>query len=217
MNKNRLFLTACILLLSSHCLHAQCWIMTVDRGNYFSEIKDLSTAKDRILVQVGDKDRTKTIRKEDVVLVEYFEDGLDIIKKDMILATDPVAFDGDYSSFLAKGKRVYVPITSTNYRNQWGSKRLREMIMLDGYWKLAGCEEEADFILHYSFSDKGHDHARLIFSDRFGKDILVSKKDKASGWFAIQVAEESAEDLYRKFIKKGVQVGNYKAFGIKKK
>ena len=53
MNKNRLFLTACILLLSSHCLHAQCWIMTVDRGNYFSEIKDLSTAKDRILVQVG--------------------------------------------------------------------------------------------------------------------------------------------------------------------
>ena len=52
-------------MLSSHCLHAQCWIMTVDRGNYFSEIKDLNTAKDSIntslqpgsiaIVKVGEK------------------------------------------------------------------------------------------------------------------------------------------------------------------
>ena len=200
----------CIWLCYSQSMSAQCFITTVDGKMYFSEMKELSTAKDRIVVKSGDLD--VTIRKTDIMLVEYMENGIEIVQEDKIKAIAPIAFDGDIAAFIAEGKKVYVPMASSSIRNRWGAKRLRELIIDDSYWKLVGCEDEAEFILNYSFSDEGHDHARLIFSDRTGKKILTSKKVGASGWFPTKVGIESAEDLYKKYITKGIMKGVYKGF-----
>lgn len=203
-----LFCSICVYLFSTQLTYSQAFVYTVDGKMYFTEAKDFN--KDRITVEIG-QDITKLIPKSEIVLIEFLEDeGMDILQKDKIVHVDPPKYNGDLQSFIAKGKRVYIPVSSTKVANRWGGKILRELLINDGYWKLVGCEEEADFILRYSFSDKGHDNARLIIYDRMDNVIAKSPSVDASYLWASRAGVKSGEKLYKRYIKKGIEKGGYK-------
>lgn len=172
---------------------------------YFTEAKNL----ERDMISIESSGYTKLIPKSEIVLIEYMEDGIDILQRDKLVITEPKAYEGDAESFFAKGKKVYVPLSSTSLKNRWGAKRLRELLLADGFWKMVGCAEEADFILTYRFSDSGHDHANLFIYDRTDELLFESPRVGASDWVPVHAGEESAEKLYKKYIKKGFQKGKY--------
>lgn len=203
-----IFCSIWVLLLSTQLAYSQAFVYTVDGMMYFTEAENLN--KDRISVEI-DRNVTKSIPKSDIVLIEYLEDdGMDILQKDKIVAVEPVKYNGDLQSFIAKGKKVYIPVSSTSVANRWGGKILRELLLKDGYWKLVGCEDEADFILRYIYSDEGRDHAVLVIYDRMDNVVAKSPKEGASYMWASRAGEKSGEKLYKKYIQKGILKGEFK-------
>lgn len=187
-------------------LHSQGFVYTTDGKMYFSESKDWDT--DIINVNVGDY--TKHISKSDIVLIEHMENGIMFFQKEKLHPVEPKAYDGDYVSFLAKGRKVYVPLASTTITVRWGAKRLRELLVEDGYWTVVGCPEEADFILTYKFSEEGRDHAYLLIYDRMDESVLKSPKVSAKDFIPAHAGIESAEKLFKRYIKEDLQAGKYK-------
>lgn len=194
-----------ICFLCPYLLYSQGFVYTTDGKMYFTEARSI---KD--VISVESEGYSKMIPKSDIVLIEYMEGGIDILQKDKLKVTEPKAFEGNFETFLAKGQKVYVPVSSTSLRNRWGAKCLRELLIADSFWQMVGCAEEADFILMYKFNDSGHDHANLFIYDRTDKEVLVTPKVSASDWIPIHAGEESAEKLYKKYIKKGIQKGSIK-------
>ena len=123
-----------------------------------------------------------------------------------------VAYDGNLSDFIKQGKKIYIPMASFTVQQRYGAKKLRELLMEDGYWTIVGCEDEVDFILEYVFDDRGKDHAYLLFSDRFHKEIMYSHSVSADWFVPTRTAEESAEELYEKHIVKGIKNGKLKKY-----
>jgi len=147
-----------ILLFSMLTLNAfgqYDFIQTVDGNQYWLDIE----TEDFDEIAVPDGRRTRRIPKSDIVLIEYMEDGLKILQKDKLKKVEPVAFSDNVEEFVKQGKRVYIPLASFIIQQRYGARKLRDLLMEDGYWKVVGCEEEADFILEYVFDDKGKDHA----------------------------------------------------------
>lgn len=182
------------------------FIRTVDGKNYWvnlnaSKIEDI----DEIPIEEGR--RIIRISKSDILLIEFMEEGLKILQPEKLHKVDPAIFNDDLDSFLAKGKRVYVPLASSSVQQRWGAKRLRELIMEDKYWQVVGCEDEADFILEYVFDDKGSDHAYLLFSDRRGTNIMSTQSLSASDWVPVHAGEESAEKLYKRAVRRCIGIG----------
>lgn len=196
-----------LLIVSVLCgstLYAQGFIYTTDGKMYFTEVKNLD--KDFVNVNIGDYN--KLIPKSEIVLVEYMEDGIEIFQKEKIDSIEPHAFDGNYAKFLAQGQKVYVPVASTTIAVRWGAKRLRELLLAEGYWKLVGCAEEADFILTYKFNEDGRDHAYLFIYDRNDEAILQSPRVGAKDFVPAHAGEESAEKLYKRFLVNGLHKGD---------
>ena len=77
----------CFMVFSTQSMQAQCFITTENGRMYFSEMKNLIAAKDRIVVNSGNLD--VNIRMRDFMLVEYLENGIEIVQKDKIMAIDP--------------------------------------------------------------------------------------------------------------------------------
>ena len=199
-----------ILLFSmlSITVFGQDFIQTVDGKQYWADIDN----EDFDEIPVADGRGTKRISKSDIVLIEYMEAGLKILQKDKIKHVEPVAYDGNLSDFIKQGKKIYIPMASFTVQQRYGAKKLRELLMEDGYWTIVGCEDEADFILEYVFDDRGKDHAYLLFSDRFHKEIMYSHSVSADWFVPTRTAEESAEELYEKHIVKGIKNGKLKKY-----
>ena len=178
-------------------VYSQTIIRTVDGKNYWTETKseEFVGAED-ISVYVGR--RVLLIPMSDIMLYEDLEKGLKILQPNKLQKVDPVAFNGKRLSFMAKGKRVYIPLASNSTQQRWGARRLQELITENGYWQIVGCEEEADFIMEYIFDDKGKDHAYIIISDRFGRAILKTESVGATDWVPAHAGRESAEKLLKK-------------------
>jgi len=205
-----------ILLFSMLTLNAfgqYDFIQTVDGNQYWLDIE----TEDFDEIAVPDGRRTRRIPKSDIVLIEYMEDGLKILQKDKLKKVEPVAFSDNVEEFVKQGKRVYIPLASFIIQQRYGARKLRDLLMEDGYWKVVGCEEEADFILEYVFDDKGKDHASLLFSDRFGYKFMFSKSVDADWFVPTRTGEESAEELYEKYIFKGIERGKFNKLRINNK
>ena len=207
MKKYLLFIASA---LCTCMLYSQGFVYTTDGKMYFSESKDWGS--DIINVSVGDY--TKQIPKSDIVLIEHMENGITFFQKEKLHPVEPKAYDGDYESFLAKGRKVYVPVASTTITVRCGAKRLRELLVADGYWKVVGCPEEADFIMTYKFSEEGRDHAYLLIYDRMDEAILKSPKVSAKDFIPAHAGIESAEKLFKRYIKEDLQAGKYKWIDI---
>ena len=158
-------------------------------------------------VCVEDGRRILRIPISDIVSIEYMEQGLKILQPDKLKKVEPVAFDNDLDAFLASGKRVYIPLSSGIMQQRWGAKKIIELVSETDYWKVVGCEDEADFIMEYVFDDSGKDHAFLLFSDRLGNKVLSSFIVGASDFVPVHAGEESAEKLYKTYIKKYIFEG----------
>ena len=186
-----------VLSLLTLCLSAQDFIYTVDGNAYWTDenVKDIKTI-DELVIEVGRK--YVRIPKSDIVLIEYMEGGVVVLQPEKIKKVEPVAFNGDLLSFMERGKRVFIPYSSSDLYQRTGARRLRELLMESGYWNIVPCEKEADFIFEYVFDDKGNDHAYLMASDRTGKKILSTNSKFVSGFSPTKAARESAEKLYKK-------------------
>lgn len=191
-------------------MHAQDFdfVRTVDGKNYWTNVKtekfddvtDLSVESGRRVIRIP---------VSDILLIEYMDKGVKILQPDKLKKVKPVPFDGDLESFIAKGKKVYIPFSYNKSQLRWGGKKMRELLMADNYWEIVGCEDEADFILEYIFDDNGADHAYLLLSDRNGKNILYTSSVGAREFSPIWAGEESAEKLYKKLMKR-ISGGNFK-------
>ena len=199
MKYNRKILFALSLFLVSS-VYSQDFVRTIDGKIYWTDLKgERLDNLDEIAVENGR--RIIRIPTAQIVLVEYIETGLKILQPDKIQKKDPVAFNNNLSDFFAQGKRVYIPLASSIIAQRWGAKRLRELILENKYWELAGCEEEADFIMEYVFDDKGKDHAYLIMKDRMDENILSTSHVNASKIVPQHAGEESAEKLFKYCLK----------------
>lgn len=208
MKISKKILSAIILTMVSVSVYSQGFMRTVDGKNYWTETKisDFKILED---LSVSDGRRVFRIQKSDILLVEFMEDGLVILQPDKVKKVPPVAFEDDFNSLMAKGKKVYVPLASSIVAQRSGAKRLREMLEELNFWEVVGCEEEADFILEYVYDDKGSDHAYLLFSDREGNGILISHAVSASDWIPSHAGQESAEKLFKRLIKNKIKNGHF--------
>ena len=180
------------------------FIYTVDGNMYYTEGMNLRS--DHISAQHGDSQLM--IPLSDIVLFEALEvNGIVYLQKDKIKKVNPTNYDGNLSTFVLQGKKVYIPICSPSVEEHWASKRLRELLLIDGYWKVVGCEEEADFILKYKFEDKGPDHSYLMIFDRMGQEVARSSNVGASYLWPTRVGDKTAESLYKKRIKNRLEKG----------
>ena len=202
-------------LLTLYCgvAFGQGFVYTTGGKMFYTESKDWN--QDIINVNAGGY--TKQIPKSDIVLIEHMEDGITFFQKDKLHPVEPKAYDGDYASFLAPGRKVYVPVASTTIAVRWGAKRLRELLIADGYWKMVGCAEEADFILTYKFSEEGRDHAYLLIYDRMDEEILKSPKVNAKDFIPAHAGIESAEKLFKRYIQEDFQKGKYQWYDARNK
>ena len=203
------FITILLMLLPM-LASAQTFIRTVDKNNYWSESSlDQILAMDEI--PVNDSRRIIRIKKSDIVLLEDMEAGLKILQPDKINKIEPRAFNDNLESFLAKGKRVYIPLASSITQQRWGARQLRELFEESDYWELVGCEDEADFILEYVFEEKGRDKANIVVTDRMGRGILYTTQLSANDWVPADAGKESAEKLFKYFFLKCVCKGKIKS------
>ena len=199
--KRILLALLCLFLISE--VNAQDFVKTIDGQMFWANINPKTINEiDAIVVEKGR--RNIRIPKSDIVLIEFMEDGLLILQKDKLELVEPVGFKGDIEVFFSAKKKVYVPLASSSTQQRWGAKRLRELIMEDNYWKVVGCEQEADFVLEYIFDDNGSDHAYLEVTDRLGNLVASSYSVSASDWVPVHAGEESAEKLYKKCLVKGL-------------
>lgn len=209
----KLFLPLLFVLYVTN-VSAQDFVKTSDGRMFWTDI-DAKSFDDKDFIVVEDDNQNIRISKSDIVLVEFKEEGLVILQKDKIKPISPKAFSGELD-FFNKGKHVYVPISSFKSEQRYGSARLRENIMAHGYWEIACCEEEADFILKYIFDEQGSDRAFLLFSDRFKKEIMYtpSEKTNSSMWDQKENAEVAADQLYDKYVINGISKGKYKKLKV---
>jgi hypothetical protein len=198
-------------------MYSQTFIRTIDGKNYWSE-KSLNALIGEDEIPVNNGRNIIRIQKSIILLMEDMEAGLKIIQPDKINKVEPLAFDGDLEAFLAKGKRIYIPLASSITQQRWGARKLRELFDESDYWQLVGCEDEADFILEYIFDDEGKDKAYILVSDRMGKNVLYTSHIFASDWVPAHAGIESAEKLFKIFFSKCVHEGKImkKASYIKK-
>ena len=192
---------------------AQSLIRTVDGKNYWINMS-VETVNNSKTITAKDGDKIVRIPKSEIVLIEYEKDGLEILQPDKIRKVDPVEFDGDYESFLAKGKSVYIPLASDDAVQRSGSRRLRILIQRSKYFTMADCEDEADFILKYVFDDRGKDKACLKYLDRMGNVVLTTQKVNASYIGADRAGGKSVDKLAQDIVSY-VMTGDVKGY-IKK-
>ena len=205
MKNIKIFLTVALMMVAMSS-YSQGVIFTVDGKMFWvnEKIDNFANLED---VSVEDGRRIIRIPISDIVSIEYMEQGLKILQPYKLKKVEPVAFDNNIDAFLASGKRVYIPLSSGIIQQRWGAKKLIELVNETDYWKIVGCEDEADFIMEYVFDDKGKDHAYLLFSDRLGKKILSSFSVGATDFVPVHAGEESAEKLFKGYIKKYIFEG----------
>lgn len=202
-------LTTLLFSMLSTLMYSQTFIRTVEGENYWSE-SNLDQIMTMDEVPANKNRRIIRIKKSDIVLLEDMEAGLKILQPDKIKKIEPKAFNDDLESFLAKGKRVYIPLANSITQQRWGARKLRELFDEYDYWQLVGCEDEADFILEYVFDENGRDKANILVSDRFGKGILYTTQIFANDWVPADAGKESAEKLFKLFFLKCVYNGKIK-------
>jgi hypothetical protein len=190
---------AVFALLCSGIVNAQDFIQTVDGRKFWADINPKEFAG-MDFITVEKESRMYRIPKSDIVLIEFINDGLFILQEDKLKKVEPVAYSGDFPSFIAANKKVYVPLASKTIQQRSGAKKLRELLMADKHWEIVGCEQEADFLLLYVFDDSGADHAYLEVRDRRDVKIQRTRQVRASDFIPMHAGEESAEKLYKKFL-----------------
>lgn len=201
----KVFVTIMFSMLSS-LMYSQTFIRTIDGKNYWSE-KSLNALIGEDEIPVNKGRNIIRIQKSNILLMEDLEAGLKIIQPDKINKVKPLAFDGNLEAFLAKGKRIYIPLASSITQQRWGARKLRELFDESDYWQLVGCEDEADFILDYVFNDQGKDHAVIVITDRVGKGVISTSQLYANDWVPAHAGIESAEKLYKRFFLEYVNSG----------
>ncbi len=77
---------------------------------------------------------------------------------------------------LEKGRKVYIPISSSRYKETLGRFDLREAIMNKNIWEVVYTPYEADFILLYYWNKDNDNCCQLEFKDRDGNLIYESVK-----------------------------------------
>ena len=191
----KLCMTTMFLFLSVET-YCQGFVRTVDGKNYWSDVK-FDKIDDHDDIAVKDGRRIIRIPKSEILLLEYMEEGLSILQPDKLNKVEPVPFNDDIASFMAEGKRVYIPLASSIIQQRWAAKRLRELMIENAYWQVVGCEEEADFIMEYVFDDTGSDHAYLLFTDRNGTKFLSTSNFSVSDLIPMNAGEKSAEKIFK--------------------
>lgn len=135
--------------------------------------------------------------KSEIALVEYA--GYGIVRYNYQEKNERKA---EITPGYMKGNRMYVGYRSKVEQERAGGRKMRDYLMADGYWEIVDTPEEADCVLEYEFSDKGHDSAWFVIKDKGGKEIYRSKKVGARDMVAEDAGFESAEKLYKKEIKR---------------
>ena len=191
--------------------HGQCLIQTVDGGCYWTDTPITGMMTE---VTVEFANQKILIPTNEIAVVVDMTDGIDIRKPNSLTTVEAIAYNGQIDEFLASGKRVFVPITSYIVEQRWGARRLAELLMRDGYWRLVTTPEQADFILEYQYTEQGLDKAFLKFSDRYGHSVILSNSIGARNYNPKEAGKESAELLYNKYIVKGLYKGIYDGWKV---
>lgn len=192
----RIFLICTILLLSCEYVYSYDFIRAKNGKAYYADIKEITP--DQVIFEVND--RKITLNKEDIVLIEHYEEGLEIFAEDYIKTIDESEIDENTA--YKRGNSIYVPISNSRIVKRVGAWNLRKMLHEEGYWIMADTPESAHCILEYIFDDKGKDKAYFEIKTRSGKLLYRSKPVSASSFSPVWAGEESAEDLFKKQIPK---------------
>ena len=193
-------LLSAILAMSIVSTYAQGYVRTVDGKNYWTET---TIEKLKVLDDVGCDDAHHNIvriPKSNITLIEFVSEGIVYVNQDKINAIEAPLYAGNIHTFLAEGKRVYIPVATSIIEQRYGSITIRNFVESYGPWQVVGCPEEADFILKYIFNEAGKDSAHLLFVDRAGNNLLISSKEGAMDWEPKDAGIESATRLYKKII-----------------
>lgn len=183
------------------------YFKTVDGKRYFGDIKEETASF--FMVEIENEDIIIKLNKDDLILVEREEEGLEIFKPEYIKKIDA---DTAVSPFYAKGNAIYIPMSSNKIVKRTGAGTLKMLMVNDAYWNIVDTEDEAHYIMKYVFDDRGPDKAYLLVTDKQGRNVYMSKKVSATDLVPWHAGEESATKLYKgmmKSIKKGKPLVNY--------
>jgi len=185
--------TALILLaFLPTILSAQSFIKQTD-GKYFEG--EIKSQNDSAVVIKGKDMGDFSINKRDIAFIEFQESGLLYFNKSGI---KEIKGSGE----TVRGSSAFVPISSDNIAERYGKRKMKELLKKEGFWKVADCDLEADFIINYVFDDKGRDHAYFEIKARDGSLIFRSSSVGARDFVPGDAGEESAQKLYKKYIVK---------------
>lgn len=194
MKNLRTFITG-LCIMSAGFAWGQDIVYTADGKVYITDLKTNNIKSLEHFAAIVNE-RTLRVSTADVVLVEYEESGEEILQPDKLNKVPAVAFEDNLVSFMARGKKVFVPYSSPHIQQRSGSLALRKLIENSGYYKVVRCEDEADFVLQYVFSDEGRDHAYLMVTDRMGNRIMRTTKVSARDFNPRDAGKESADELF---------------------
>lgn len=178
---------------------AQRLVQTIDNACYWTN-SDMS--EETLTAITNGSVYTIYIKKSDIAVVVDMEEGTQVLRPEELINVPPRAFtNGAADLFATTEPKVYVPITSNVVQQRWGARRLTELILEDGHWRLVATPEQADFILEYHFVERGSDRAYLAFRDRMDSCFLYSRAIPAKEWTPVITGIESAERLYTEYVR----------------
>ena len=180
------------LFIIPHLTFSFNYFLTVYGKRYFGDIKQ-ETQK-YFIVELENEDRIIEILKENIILIEHEENGVEIFKSEYIDSVNP---NTAVSPFFSKKNNIYIPMSSTKIAQRSGSGTLKMLLVNDSLWNIVDTEEQAHFIMRYVFDDRGSDKAYIEVKDRMGKKVYMSPKVSARDFVPWHAGEESAEKLYK--------------------
>ena len=189
-----------LFVLVSCSAYSFSYFLTIDGKRYFGNIKEETDTY--YMVELEKEDRVVKLNKDALVLIEHEENGLELFKPEYCHNVDPSSAS---TPFYDRNNCIYIPISSSRIAQRSGSGTLKMLLVEDSLWNIVDTEEQAHYIMHYVFDDRGADKAYIEVEDRNGNRVYVSPKVSARDFVPWHAGEESAEKLYRllkKFIEK---------------
>jgi hypothetical protein len=99
-------------------------------------------------------------------------------------------------SLMKKGGKVYIPISSTNYKNVLGRFNMREELKNNyDLWEVVDTEYEAEFILDYFFEEDGKDRCFFRLKTREGNVFYSSREISSEG--SVRPSNESKMSVHK--------------------
>lgn len=193
--KKLIFLS--LFFVCSNWAYPYSYFKTINGNRYFGDIKE--ETETHLFVELENEDRIVKIPKDELVLIEDEEFGLEVYKPDYLKPVDP---NTAIEPFYAKGNNIYIPINSTKIVQRAGGCTLKMLFVTESPdWTIVDTEKEAHYIMKYVFDDKGADKAYIMVLDRTGKTVYTSAKVSARDFVPWHAGEESADKLYKTLLK----------------